>query len=121
MRLIDADALKEKFSNNSFWTYIQEYGDAIPVGWIMSGIDNAPTVTNGTYEQGFRVGAYGRLDEIRPQGEWKVNNYGEHICPICGHYALYDECQDNDYYEVQSNFCPECGADMRGNKNETDN
>ena len=50
----------------------------------------------------------------RPQGEWKVNNYGEHVCPICGHYALYDECQDNDYYEVQSNFCPECGADLRG-------
>lgn len=54
----------------------------------------------------------------RPQGEWKVNNYGEHICPICGHYALYDECQDNDYYEVQSNFCPECGADLRGKEDE---
>lgn len=49
----------------------------------------------------------------RPQDEWKVNKYGEHFCPKCGHYALYDEEQDNDYYEVQSNFCPECGADMR--------
>lgn len=44
MRLIDADALKEKFKERSYWTYTHEYGDAIPIGWIMSGIDNAPTV-----------------------------------------------------------------------------
>ena len=51
---------------------------------------------------------------VRPQGEWIVNKHGEHFCPKCGHYALYEEDQENDYYEVQSNFCPECGADMRG-------
>lgn len=74
-------------------------------------IDNAPTaeplytITSNTFVEGA---------SMRPHGEWKVNNYGEHICPICGHYALYDECQDNDYYEAQSNFCPECGADLRG-------
>lgn len=54
----------------------------------------------------------------RPQDEWKVNKYGEHFCPKCGHYALYEEEQDNDYYEVQSNFCPECGSDLRGKKND---
>lgn len=53
------------------------------------------------------------LDELRPKGEWKDNNYDEHVCSICGHYALYGEDPD-DYYEEQSNFCPFCGADMRG-------
>lgn len=53
------------------------------------------------------------LDDLRPKGIWKVNKFGEHICPICGHYALYEEEQDNNYYEVPSNFCPECGADLR--------
>lgn len=44
MRLIDADELKKKFKDRSYWTYTHEFGDAIPVSWIMSGIDNAPTV-----------------------------------------------------------------------------
>lgn len=50
MRLVDADALKEKFKERSYWTYTHEYGDAIPIGWIMSGIDNAPTVETYTKE-----------------------------------------------------------------------
>lgn len=47
MRLIDADELKKKFNERSYWTYTHEYGDAIPIGWIMSGIDNAPTISDG--------------------------------------------------------------------------
>ena len=79
-----------------------------------------PTVTCWhDFDRGYEKGYEKAKKELeRPQGEWKVNNYGEHICPICGHYALYDECQDNDYYEAQSNFCPECGADLRGKQND---
>lgn len=44
VRLIDAEELKRKFQDRSYWTYTHEYGDAIPIDWIMSGIDNAPTV-----------------------------------------------------------------------------
>ena len=44
MRMIDADELKGELKDNSYWTYTHEYGDAIPVDWIMSAIDNAPTV-----------------------------------------------------------------------------
>lgn len=53
--------------------------------------------------------------EERPHGEWHGNNFDEHSCPLCGHAALYEEEPDG-YYEVQSNFCPNCGADMRGDK-----
>lgn len=70
-------------------------------------IDNAPTVTNGTYEQGFRVGAYGRLDEIRPQGEWiKHSTYKDVlICSKCNHGS-------NQVYDT-FNFCPNCGIKMK--------
>lgn len=51
--------------------------------------------------------------EERQQGEWKHNNFDEHYCNKCGHYALWSEEADG-YYEVQSNFCPNCGAKMKG-------
>lgn len=50
MRLIDADELKKKFKDRSYWTYTHEFGDAIPVSWIMSGIDDAPTVAESCKE-----------------------------------------------------------------------
>lgn len=49
MRLIDADALKEELKSESYLTYTHEYGDAIPVGWVMSAIDNAPTVSQNEW------------------------------------------------------------------------
>ena len=58
---------------------------------ILSYIDNAPTV------------------EERPQGEWKfsqgVTTQGSLKCPFCDY---------RDYHNTNSNFCPNCGADMRG-------
>lgn len=48
----------------------------------------------------------------RPQSEWVGNAFDEHHCKRCGHPALWEE-EPDDYYEVQSNFCPNCGADMR--------
>lgn len=91
MRLIDADELKKKFQERSYWTYTHEYGDAIPIGWIMSGIDHAPTV------------------EERPHGKWiYVCCYGDEYpqCSVCG-----------EINDVKTNFCPDCGADMRGEEN----
>ena len=51
--------------------------------------------------------------EERSQGGWVGNNFDEHYCKKCGHFALYEEEQDEQYYEVQSNFCPNCGAKMQ--------
>lgn len=36
-------------------------------------------------------------------------------CTICGG-MFYDE--DNDTFDRPYNFCPDCGSDMRGGKNE---
>lgn len=51
----------------------------------------------------------------RPQGKWIKNNYGEHHCNKCSHFALYEE-YDDEFIENASYFCPFCGADMRGDK-----
>lgn len=137
VRLIDANALREEMlktvnvndiGRGEFWE-----GIAQELQWCIDLIDNAPTVEVPENEVNCVLTMFGKCsynetgcsdceikDKIRkalnerPQDKWKVNKHGEHFCPRCGNYALYKEEQDNDYYEVQSNFCPECGADMRG-------
>ena len=79
-------------------------------------IDNAPTVDTYTKDDLTReyLKGYNDCKDVngRSTGEWKHNNFDEHSCNKCGHPALWSEEADG-YYEVQSNFCPNCGADMR--------
>ena len=78
-------------------------------GWndaIDAIIDNAPTV-----------------DE-RPQGKWfgrhyirpSTGKYDVHmlVCSECGYEASYDS--ETGISVRQNNFCPNCGADMRGGR-----
>ena len=47
--------------------------------------------------------------ECRPTGEWKRKVHYLDICwecSNCGH--------NSNYYSPLYNFCPDCGADMRG-------
>ena len=114
VRLIDANALKEEIEKN------KEIGldknnepciEFMQIYQIKNLIDNAPTVTNGTYEQGLRVGAYGRLDEIRPKGEWIKH------CPCSsgGWWIRCSECGAIDKSDGSKtiNYCWNCGAEMR--------
>lgn len=48
-------------------------------------------------EQGKRM-----LDALRPKGEWVDNHNGTYACNQCA-------CKHS-----KANFCPNCGADMRG-------
>lgn len=57
------------------------------------------------------------------RGEWINTTSGEHYkCSQCGTLApiWIDESNSYEYYkdisEWLSNFCPNCGADMRGEK-----
>ena len=47
---------------------------------------------------------------IRERGEWEEHTYGELKCSACG---IMQEDELRRY-----NFCPHCGADMRGVKDE---
>ena len=60
-------------------------------------IDNAPTVESD-YELGYSEGVH---DTERPQGEWILDSVGVYC----------SECKTHPDYS--SNFCPNCGADMR--------
>ena len=100
MRLIDADELLKN----------------IPPEEICSrmAIDNAPTVeiqmgrmTNGVI-----------IPITRPQGEWTTHEGYDgdeyYECSVCKDAFVLMEGtpKDNNY-----NFCPNCGADMRGDNN----
>lgn len=62
-----------------------------------------------------------------PKGEWQQSPetevicgieveaiFREWFCPFCKTEAFYDDCHGY----ILSKFCPECGADLRGTKNE---
>ena len=72
-------------------------------------------------------------ESLRPKGEWIEDGYAEKpcVCSYCGEEAHYtstfretfdydweENLQSTGYEEireyVKSNFCPNCGADMRG-------
>ena len=102
MRLIDADALKEVFAKH-------EDRKGYLIGDWEDLIDDAPTI-----EPAFReVVAYecGQKSVERPTGHW-VNGYKSFNCSVCGKIA-YSWNHFGEYIQVKSNFCPNCGADMR--------
>ena len=97
MRLIDADALTQAFWKND----VDDFGL----------INQAPTIKSFTLEdieEQYRKGLEKGLSEWeaeRPQGKWiKIGEIG-----------LAYKCNKCDVVSViPENFCPNCGADMRG-------
>lgn len=81
------------------------------------GNNGSDSTSNSTSEYFEALDLNKKLSEERPQGEWVGNVFNEHHCNRCGHPALWEE-EPDDYYEVQSRFCPNCGADMRREKEE---
>lgn len=89
-RLIDAEPLEEVFekqANERLCGY-SEFMEGVKNGYRLAlmHIKNAPTV------------------EERKHGEWVDNHNGTFTCTECGEK------------HSKSNFCPNCGADMRKEK-----
>ena len=106
MRPIDADELKR--------VLIIEY--ELREGYfgeiVLNAIDNTPTIPLPDFKEGYKQAIIdGKTNFSRPQGEWKNTRPPEMsdniVCSLCGFdsIAMFD-------------FCPNCGADMRGAKNE---
>ena len=51
---------------------------------------------------------------VREKGEWRNNKDEYPECDKCGYMPQYDPMIDDIYY---SDFCPNCGADMRKGEN----
>ena len=89
---------------------------------ILSAIDNAPTVDikdqiAGAYNEGYMCGNK-EAEKARPQGEWENDSDNLPICNKCGEIALQRIFVKmphliQDVRMVRSNYCPNCGADMR--------
>ena len=107
VRLIDANALKEQFSE-----IVGEY----IVSEIISIIDNAPTVEpeiteeqaiDKLHETGWLVNHDKEMTE-RPKGEWKdYSDEGYVECPFCGSATTCDDNKDELHY------CWNCGSELR--------
>ena len=116
MRIIDADKLKEELRG---WLALPNRdNDARDViSHQIAAIDNAPTVDttcphcDSGYAQGYSDG-YLKGKEERPQGEWLKCQNDMFRCSNCSQADEVPTAMGNPIY----NFCPNCGADMRGGK-----
>ena len=117
--LISRSALKEALEPIAKQLNDSLYGDGIYRA--LKAIDNAPTVElteeqaiDKLYETGWIIRHDRQMTE-RPQGEWEepfeMNGKSYHKC---------NRCHISSQLILIDNFCPNCGADMRGGKNETD-
>lgn len=94
MRLIDADALKEKQVNVC---YEDDYeSDGFGVVYVRH-IDEAPTIAAVPVKRG-------RWEDLREA----YNDVPRSKCSLCGREIIG--------LESHYNFCPNCGADMRERK-----
>ena len=66
---------------------------------------NVNTSIRQAFEKGFRIGVEKGALSVRKKGKWDVDEDGNVKCPFCG----------NSGY---GNFCPDCGADMKGEQDE---
>ena len=90
--LISREALRKAFHERIYYFNKSSWDEANAI------IDNAPTVARSCK----------KLQEVaneRPQGEWIDGD-----CSVCGHSTMCDGWGN----DVETAFCPKCGAYMRG-------
>ena len=96
MRTIDADALLKKIEEDAEFYLVGDDENSKAVGStllsVMEQINAMPTVK-----------------PQRMKGKW-INNYR---CSVCGY-------SEKNYSDAPNNFCPVCGADIRGGQDESD-
>ena len=85
--------------------------DADSIPWHVQGVGYIPVITQEEIDEMPTV-------EQRAKGHWIPQKGGGICCSECAEYAL--DRTDGRYVSVsvKSNFCPNCGADMRGEQNE---
>lgn len=95
MRPIDADAMNDKYSD---W-YTEEGPEEGYIGTVKGIVDSMPTINPRT-----------KAKWIKPTGMMPPEHAGHYECSNCGFWAMRDWLR---LRVVLTNFCPNCGADMR--------
>lgn len=53
---------------------------------------------------------------VQEKGEWEMRG-GKRYCPVCKERACVTRDSDDFWYTKGTDFCPNCGADMRRREN----
>ena len=94
MRLIDADALINRVVFHTDWSSDEKEA-------FEDEVNSEPTV-----------------EPERKTGEWIDGEESEGACNIVYTEHICSECGYSHSFPLKYNFCPECGADMRGDSDE---
>lgn len=122
MRLIDADELLKTVDKEREYLIArgQTGAEHILVHNFRDLIDNAPTVCGNNPKWCESCVSKGKCASTRLQGEWHVrrNKYysggGYYYCNKCNQRYSFGA-----YFELDNeNFCPNCGAKMKGDSEE---
>lgn len=123
MRPIDADALLQRW-NDVVPRMVRDKDGGIPIDFlvVIREVSATPAIT---------------LDDPRPKGRWEKfkgtsSGWEQHRCSVCKAEAIFEYTYIDDYdegidgewecigqkedgiIEHLTDFCPHCGADMRG-------
>lgn len=93
MRLIDADALEPDadYDDGEYWAY------------TITQIENAPTIEP-------KKGRWIEKSVFYKEGDTVIEGWQSARCSVCGRYHTTPYM----YYFNEYKYCPNCGADMRG-------
>ena len=90
---------------------------------VLDHIDNAPTVDLWEMRQEATENALKKAEVLykRPQGEWIEENSETGALGIKYTWVKCNQCGWSNSLVIPKNFCPNCGAYMRGTTNENSN
>ena len=112
-RYIDADALKNKITELDGGCAVDGIGFDIYTCEVFELIDEVPTADVVEVKHGEWIDGLDIPKEERERHPY-VYLHGDKYCSVCYEEAYFD----TDYGQQLFDYCPNCGADMRGGQHD---